>query len=527
MAGVLIRMKLRVLSHSLQGKRAVLFTVSAIYALGAAVISALLPLIAGSDLDAGTDVAAALFAVWMFGWVVAPIVTGGGDETLRPENFALLPVTSRGLARGLLAASFVGVPAAATLVGFFGVVVVGAHAGVGPALIGVIGLLLELAFVIVLSRVLIAGLGAVLTSRRGRDLGVLLASLAALAYIPMRVVFEAVGPVLIHHQDSTLSAVVRALPSGWAAVAVRATARGDLVLSVVPLAGLVVIIALLLAAWAPLLQRRLTLAPTSTGPSARSARVRPGHQTRSLGPVATVVGRELKLWWRDARRRSLLLTSVLLGVAIPAFSFAGGTRSVVPFTAVWLVAFAAMQVGNLYGLDGGSLWHVLVTPGAARADVRGRQAAWLAIVAPAAVAAAVIAPLAAGSTSAYRWLAGLVPVLLGSAAGVIVMQSVYVPFAMPQQRNQNPFAGNMSGSSPGCVRIVAGLGYLLLLVPAASPVVAIVVAGDVAHLAWLSWLAGPVGVAEGVTLAWWWGRIAYRRLDARGPEILAEVRIRA
>jgi ABC-2 type transport system permease protein len=32
-----------------------------------------------------------------------------------------------------------------------------------------------------------------------------------------------------------------------------------------------------------------------------------------------------------------------------------------------------------------------------------------------------------------------------------------------------------------------------------------------------------VGIAIGVVLAWWWGRIAYRRLTARGPEILATV----
>ncbi len=523
MAGTLIRMKLRVLSHSLTGKRAVLFFLGLVYALIAALASAFLPL-AASNLDAGTDVVAALFALWALGWLVGPIFTGGGDETVRPENFALLAITERALARGLLAASLVGVPPAATLIGFLGIVVVGAQAGVVPALVSVVGLLAELAFVIVLSRVVIAALGAVLTSRRGRDLGVLLASLVGLAFIPMRFVFQAIGPVLLHRQSPTLTTVVRALPSGWAAVSMRGAAGGDLVATVAPLLGLVVLVAVLLAAWAPLLARRLTVGSVSTGPSTSGRRGRQGGRERSLGPVGAVVGRELKLWWRDARRRSLLIGSVLLGVAIPAFSFAGGGRSVVPFTAVWLVGFAVMQVGNLYGLDGGSLWHVLVTPGAARADVRGRQVAWLALIAPAGVLAAVIAPLVAGSPGAYPWLGGLVPVLLGSGAGLMVVQSTYIPFAMPQQKNQNPFSGGTAGSSAGCMRAMMGLAFLLLLIPATLPVVAVVLAGKAGGMAWLTWVATPVGLAVGATLAWWWGRLAYRRLETRGPEVLAEVR---
>lgn len=194
------------------------------------------------------------------------------------------------------------------------------------------------------------------------------------------------------------------------------------------------------------------------------------------------------------------------------------------YTAVWMAVFVAMQGGNLYGLDGGSLWHVLVTPGAARADVRGRQAAWLAIITPLCVLAAVIGPLATGKQSAYPWVAGLVPVLLGSAAGLIVLQSAYLPFAMPEQRGQNPFS---TSSNPGCTRALTALAYLLLLAPAALPVVAVVLTGQLAHISWLRWLGAPVGLAVGGTLAWWWGRIAYRRLDTRGPEILAKVRARA
>ena len=33
----------------------------------------------------------AAFAVWMLGWLFGPVLSGGGDETLRPEYFTLLP----------------------------------------------------------------------------------------------------------------------------------------------------------------------------------------------------------------------------------------------------------------------------------------------------------------------------------------------------------------------------------------------------------------------------------------------------
>ena len=38
----------------------------------------------------------------------------------------------------------------------------------------------------------------------------------------------------------------------------------------------------------------------------------------------------------------------------------------------------AVTASNLYGQDGTALWLTLLAPGSERADVRGRQLAWLA-----------------------------------------------------------------------------------------------------------------------------------------------------
>src|SRR6185437_8607117 len=93
-------------------------------------------------------------------------------------------------------------------------------------------------------------------------------------------------------------------------------------------------------------------------------------------------------------------------------------------SALWIVVFATMQVSNLYGMDGSAVWQTLVTPGAARADVRGRQWAWALIVGTVTLLAAAVLPAVTGATETYPWVFALVPVLLGAGAGIVVLASV-------------------------------------------------------------------------------------------------------
>ena len=90
--GVLISMKLRVLRNSLRGAAAASFVIGGIVGLGVAVACVLFTAVHPGGITVGTDIASAFFAVWTLGWLLGPILTGGGDETLRPENFALLPI---------------------------------------------------------------------------------------------------------------------------------------------------------------------------------------------------------------------------------------------------------------------------------------------------------------------------------------------------------------------------------------------------------------------------------------------------
>jgi ABC-2 type transport system permease protein len=240
-------------------------------------------------------------------------------------------------------------------------------------------------------------------------------------------------------------------------------------------------------------------------------------------PVGAVAKKELRTWWRDARRRVALLSTLMIGIVIAVVpSFSGGSRAnLLPFVALYVVFFASMQSGNLYGFDGSALWHTLVVPGAERADVRGRQLAWALIVAPISLLLAVVLPGVTGNPSVYPWVLGLVPALVGGGAGVLMLQSVYLAYPLPdQRRNSSPWS---SGGRPGCARGLLMLAVSLLLVVAAIPVVAVLVAGSILDSAALRWAGVPIGLLTGAGLAWWWGWHAQQRLVQRGPELLSTV----
>lgn len=528
MVGVLIGMKVRVLRNTLRGKAGASFAIGGVVGLIAAVIGVVL--MAGHDggLTVGTDIASAMFAVWVLGWLFGPILTGGGDETLRPENFALLPVRPHQLAVGLLGASLVGVSPLVTLVLFSGLILVAIPAGLLTAVVAVVAVAAQLALAVLLSRVVIAGIGAVLGSRRGKDLGVLLGALVGLAYLPARLVFEQLGPIVVGQSSPALTTTLHVLPSGWGPNAVAAAAAHDWLPATAWLLALAGLDALLVVAWSRLLVRRLTTAGSAAGPR-RTGR-RDGRAPRRTllpdSPLGAVLGKELTLWRRDAQRRTMLLVSIIIGLLLPAFSLAqGGGASGLAFSALWIVLFATMQVSNLYGMDGTAVWQTLTTPGAARADVRGRQWAWALIVGPVAVVAALVLPGVTGATSSYPWVLALVPALLGAGAGTVLLASVESPYAMPTGKGRNPLGARTSGG--GLAAVLRRMLLMLVQLAVAVPVVILLVIGSTGLLPAATWIAVPVGVACGIGAAWWWGRRAYRKLELRGPEVLAALRVPA
>ncbi|PKV90204.1 ABC-2 type transport system permease protein [Amycolatopsis echigonensis] len=524
MVGVLVRLKLRVLRNSLRGRQIAAMIVGGLFGLLAALFTIGVAVVPVPEARITVDLLTSIYAVWMLGWVLAPIATGGGDDTLRPEHFALLPIGRRKLAVGLLAASFAGVTALVSLLAFLGLVFYGLRFGVGAAFVGLVFTVLQLAFVVLLYRVVMAALGALLTSRKGKELGIILVALTGLSGVAVNYAMNSLGPAIVSGRMPGFVSVVHALPSGWGTLAVHAAGVGEWGTVGGLFAALLGVVVVLVVLWGALLARQVTT-PSFRGASrtrAKSTRTR-----RSLlpaTPVGAVARKELYTWWRDARRRVALLSTLLVGFVItvvPALSGGGGRSAMLPYFGVAVVIFASMQSGNLYGMDGSALWHTLVVPGAERADIRGRQLAWALIVAPVALVLALVLPGVTGVPGAYPWVLGLVPATLGAGAGILMLQSVFLAFPLPDQRRSgSPWS---SGGRPGCARAAMMLATTLLIVLGALPVVALGVAGKLADLPVLQWLGIPAGIATGIALAWWWGSLAQQRLATRGPELLATV----
>jgi ABC-2 type transport system permease protein len=186
-------------------------------------------------------------------------------------------------------------------------------------------------------------------------------------------------------------------------------AVGTLLLGLVALAGL------LLLAWAALLQRNMR---KGGGRTARVGRRWAGRQAGRFGllpatPTGAVVGKELRAWRRDAERTQTLLLALLVSVlnlAVPVLAW--GARSLLLWVGLVAAMLASLRAGNSYGDDGTALWLTRMTPGTERADVRGRQAAWLLAVAPVMVVLTVALTALSGEGWAWPLAGAALPAVL-------------------------------------------------------------------------------------------------------------------
>lgn len=516
MVGVLILMKVRMLAHSTSGARAGGLFLGAVAGLALAVATILL---AGAEVGPAlrADLFAAALAVWLFGWLLGPVYTGGGDESIRPEQLALIPLPPLRVALGFLAVSFVGVGPLISLIAFSALVVHAAGLGLAAFTIALLLVPLQLVMVVALSRLMLAVMALAVRSRPSAVLSALVnAGVNATLNQSWVLIWAAVQFGLVDRGlPAGFSILLRALPSGWALVCLDAVARGDWPLAAATGAGLVALPAAALLIWSRLLLRRTTTRPVHRGP--RRGRTPLLDRLDRAGPVGVVAAKELRTWSRDLMRLHLLWFAIWFGLVYTLWPLAIGWAGLLPWAGVVVAVLAAATSANLYGLDGTALWLTLVDPGTIRADVRGRQLAWLVQVAPVALALTVVGSALGGGTWTWPWALGLLAALLGGGAGLIAYASVVflVPGPEPARRGGSPLdAGNIFGQV---------LAMLVVVPVTALPAAAVALLGDRADSPLLSWAAVAVGLGTGTACTWWLGRAAYRRLGERGPELLGRM----
>ncbi|NIK55389.1 hypothetical protein [Kribbella shirazensis] len=491
----LVRMRLAAFRHALEDQFRRSWIVTGGF-VGLVLASGTLWLAARGD----HDVLVVVLAVWMLGWVVGPLFAGGGDETLRPEYFTMMPLPPRTLSTGLLVAALAGVAPVISLIALLSLIVV--SGGVAAAVVAVPALLLQLLCFVLASRLAVAVYGVLLQLRSG-------AVIAALvnAFI---LAFTAQGWALIvafvsADVQGTVAKAARIAPSGWGLVAVEAAGRGDWLELLAALAGLVVLAVVMLLAWSALLVRRTTA--THTGRT-------PRRLLAARTPEGAAAAKELRSWTRDLLYGHRAVFAIAYGLFFCLMPLAIGLKSMLPWAGPAAVVMAGSMAANLYGADGTAYWTTLMTPGANRPDVRARQRAFLLVFGPSTLLITVLLTWWSGVTSAWPLVLSVLPALLGGAAGLVVACSVYaaVPTTDAHKRSGNPLnSGENEGETMGIV-------YVMLVLVATTCAPALVVA------LYFGWWGVPVGVLSGVLAWWYFGRVAARRLDARGPELLTLLR---
>ena len=200
----------------------------------------------------------------------------------------------------------------------------------------------------------------------------------------------------------------------------------------------------------------------------------------------------------------------MLAAVIPAL---GGKTTGLPFAGLLFTIIAAACFTNFYGDDGTSLWLTLVTPGAARPDVRGRVWAWFLVTGPAGFLLTVVLTAASGQTWSWPWVLAAEPALVIGSAGLLALIGV---------RSVN---GPAPDGGPAPARVLkTHLALVALPVVTVAPAAVLLAVGTVTHDVALRWLAVPVGLAWGRFLCWRSVRVAQQRLESQGPEIFTRAR---
>lgn len=519
MVNVMVRMKLSLLRHSMSGGRTALMIIGGIIGSLLAVSTILLGVLYSNDIAA--DLICIAFGLWMIGWIIGPMLVGG-EGALKTEYFNLLPIVQRRLAVGMLGASFISIGPIVSLVACFSLIIYAARFGFWAVIVAVPAMLLQLVFFVLMSKVVLGTIGETSKSRLGLEFGALIIG-AVIALLNVGWYLLPAVNLFVEKPSPAISLAVRILPSGWAMVAIEAVYRSNYFLVASVLCGLALLCGLLFIVWV----RLLSVSTTNEARMNRYSRNKSlfltcaSVLTPKTSKIGVVVLKELNTWMRDPQRGRLLRMGLWTGLFYGLFVSFGGVTLLMPWTGVVLVMFSCVFSNNLYGFDGGALWMTITTPGSERVDVRGRQIAWLLMVAPASIVISLIFVHFSKLDWAWAWVLALLPSLLGGGAGLILFLSVYkiIPVTDPHRRGRGTI---VSGDDMNAGKLfLTNLLLLALLFIASMPTLVILTFGTLLHQNLLKWTGVPVGLCIGLLLAWGLGRLAYRRLESHGPDILS------
>lgn len=532
-----VRLKLRLLRNGFRGQawRVVAFVLGLLFGLWMAALAVLGFAASGvASRDVGFVVAAFAGTAVVLGWTLVPLLFFGVDETLDPARFALLPVRRGVLARGMLAAAFVGTPAVVTLLATSGLALAaGIRFGAAAAGVALAGVVLGLVLGVVASRAVTSAFAALLRSRRVRDLAAVSIAVLASSIGPLQwVIMANIGEGSLD-QPLRVAEILGWTPLGAPYVLPYDVNEGRWTQAGARLAMTVAAIVLLLWWWSHTIESAM-LGVTSGGPAKPVRGGAAGAVEALIPPVlrrvarptafGAIVARESRFWWRDARRRaslvSILMASAVLPIALSFGGVAAGGRGLSGAGFGLAVTMAGtmggMLLGNQFAFDGNAYAAHLLAQVRGRVELRARAVAIGLVAVPVQLAVVVAVTLLFDTPQQLPTGLGLLAASFGCAVAAAALLSVLVPYALPE--NTNPFAMNSGGgSAKGLLALVAMIGTFGLTAPV------FVVAFLLGPWSWGAWLVLPLGVGYGAGAALLGTYIAGDVLERRGPEILIAI----
>jgi ABC-2 type transport system permease protein len=453
----------------------------------------------------------AIFAGLLLGWALLPVLTVAVENTLDIDRLSLFPLDARDLMPGLLLAAMIGFGGL-----FTALVVIGGIAGTAPAsplaVLTAAAFLLELAVCVAASRLVATALSAFTRRRRWRDIAL---TVVPLTWFGLNILFRVYAPGA---GSLKVAAVIgRFLPSGPGAFAVVEARRGE---ALGALAGVLVEAALLLLAlrlWWAAIERVLTTATESggsqSGPAVSSliprwARWLPANR------VGGVAAKELRLNWREPRRRTGLISAAFLAIfpLLTTHRNGGGPHAVVLFAAFPAVVFG-LNALNQFTWDGPRYWTHVIAGDDTRSDLIGKNIETAIIGVPLTLALSAVVGAVTGGWEYVVPTLFLGVLALGVELGVGNVLSVAMPIAAPES-GTNAWANN---SGQGLQMLGPIWGAMLLMAVFLAPFGVATVA-LVHSPALVVVLAGEVGIGLAV---WRLGLgIGVRRATGRQADLL-------
>lgn len=470
--------------------------------------------------DAGYLAITGLFALQLVAWTLTPLVAFGVDETVDPSKFALLPIRPATLQRGLLVSSVVGY-----LPVFNAVILIGAAIGLsflGWMLpIALVCIVIQLVTCVVFSRAASTSMATLMSSRRGRDLGMAVGFGVLVIYLLATLGLNTGSSAGLGAAAQRTAEILSWTPPGALASLPFQLATEQWGRAAASAVIAVVFLSVGWFWWSRALRRSLVTVDSDTASSAPSRGIGGAGAVGGtlMGTAQVVAGRDRSLMWRDPMRRMPWLLGVFMGIAWP-FIVVRGEEAI--FASAFGALLLGSQAANQFGLDGSGLWLHLVAFGdkvRARGELLGHN---LAVLVPSVPLMVIVTTAVAAIGGGWQWYLPMLAVnlaVLVCTAAVATWLSVLVPYAVPQSR-KSMFASSIAGQRSASFR--SAFGSMLLGLAAALPVIALALLGILVAPVW-SWVALVVALVYPPALLL---ALIQRAADAyltKGPEIFAVV----